>query len=172
MGSYNYLGFAENAAESLKTVADATLQYGVGVCSTRHEIGEFLFQMLVIYISIPFFFKRPISVSKVYFLWNFVQPLLCKAPAVTKWFYAFCTSAHQRISGISLHLSVHTCGQEQENPHIRNTGARSRRRGDANRPCSRRRPNASWSLGSVGLLCRLSDLFQGSSCKRFSLCSM
>lgn len=42
MGSYNYLGFAENEAESLKTVADTTLQYGVGVCSTRHEIGEFL----------------------------------------------------------------------------------------------------------------------------------
>uniref|UniRef100_H3DGV4 serine C-palmitoyltransferase n=1 Tax=Tetraodon nigroviridis TaxID=99883 RepID=H3DGV4_TETNG len=40
MGSYNYLGFAENAAESLKTVADTTLQYGVGVCSTRHEIGN------------------------------------------------------------------------------------------------------------------------------------
>ncbi|XP_056903868.1 serine palmitoyltransferase 3 [Takifugu flavidus] len=40
MGSYNYLGFAENEAESLKTVADTTLRYGVGVCSTRHEIGN------------------------------------------------------------------------------------------------------------------------------------
>lgn len=46
MGSYNYLGFAENEAESLKTVADTTLQYGVGVCSTRHEIGAFLLRVL------------------------------------------------------------------------------------------------------------------------------
>ncbi|TNN74334.1 Serine palmitoyltransferase 3 [Liparis tanakae] len=39
MGSYNYLGFAENNADFLKTVADTTQQYGVGVCSTRQEIG-------------------------------------------------------------------------------------------------------------------------------------
>lgn len=41
MGSYNYLGFAENNTDFLKTVADKTQQYGVGVCSTRQEIGEF-----------------------------------------------------------------------------------------------------------------------------------
>uniref|UniRef100_UPI0037E81A63 serine palmitoyltransferase 3 n=1 Tax=Semicossyphus pulcher TaxID=241346 RepID=UPI0037E81A63 len=40
MGSYNYLGFAENKADFLKTVADKTRQYGVGVCSTRQEIGN------------------------------------------------------------------------------------------------------------------------------------
>ncbi|KAF0027316.1 hypothetical protein F2P81_020057 [Scophthalmus maximus] len=40
MGSYNYLGFAENNADFLKTVADKTRQYGVGVCSTRQEIGN------------------------------------------------------------------------------------------------------------------------------------
>ncbi|XP_071337263.1 serine palmitoyltransferase 3 isoform X1 [Trachinotus anak] len=40
MGSYNYLGFAENKADFLKTVADKTYQYGVGVCSTRQEIGN------------------------------------------------------------------------------------------------------------------------------------
>uniref|UniRef100_A0A3Q3IPG8 serine C-palmitoyltransferase n=1 Tax=Monopterus albus TaxID=43700 RepID=A0A3Q3IPG8_MONAL len=39
-GSYNYLGFAENSADFLKTVADVTCQYGVGVCSTRQEIGN------------------------------------------------------------------------------------------------------------------------------------
>uniref|UniRef100_A0A3Q3VK23 serine C-palmitoyltransferase n=1 Tax=Mola mola TaxID=94237 RepID=A0A3Q3VK23_MOLML len=39
MGSYNYLGFAENNADSLKTVAENMRQYGVGVCSTRQEIG-------------------------------------------------------------------------------------------------------------------------------------
>ncbi|XP_062320333.1 serine palmitoyltransferase 3 [Osmerus eperlanus] len=40
MGSYNYLGFAENNADFLKTVADKTRQYGVGVCSTRQEMGN------------------------------------------------------------------------------------------------------------------------------------
>ncbi|XP_031157628.1 serine palmitoyltransferase 3 isoform X1 [Sander lucioperca] len=40
MGSYNYLGFAENNADFLKTVADKTRQYGVGVGSTRQEIGN------------------------------------------------------------------------------------------------------------------------------------
>ncbi|XP_029305957.1 serine palmitoyltransferase 3 isoform X1 [Cottoperca gobio] len=40
MGSYNYLGFAENNTDFLKTVADKLCQYGVGVCSTRQEIGN------------------------------------------------------------------------------------------------------------------------------------
>ncbi|XP_037540923.1 serine palmitoyltransferase 3 [Nematolebias whitei] len=40
MGSYNYLGFAENNADFLKTVADRLQQYGAGVCSTRQEIGN------------------------------------------------------------------------------------------------------------------------------------
>ncbi|XP_035029277.1 serine palmitoyltransferase 3 [Hippoglossus stenolepis] len=40
MGSYNYLGFAENNEDFLKTVADKISQYGVGVCSTRKEIGN------------------------------------------------------------------------------------------------------------------------------------
>uniref|UniRef100_A0A671YS15 serine C-palmitoyltransferase n=1 Tax=Sparus aurata TaxID=8175 RepID=A0A671YS15_SPAAU len=40
VGSYNYLGFAENNADFLKTVADKTRQYGVGVCSTRQEVGN------------------------------------------------------------------------------------------------------------------------------------
>lgn len=39
MGSYNYLGFAENNVDFLKTVAEKTRQYGVGVCSTRQELG-------------------------------------------------------------------------------------------------------------------------------------
>ncbi|MBN3320325.1 SPTC3 palmitoyltransferase, partial [Atractosteus spatula] len=38
MGSYNYLGFAEN--NFLETVADTTKEYGVGVCSTRQEMGN------------------------------------------------------------------------------------------------------------------------------------
>ncbi|KAJ8248058.1 hypothetical protein GJAV_G00237770 [Gymnothorax javanicus] len=40
MGSYNYLGFAENNASFLKTVADTTDEYGLGVCSTRQEMGN------------------------------------------------------------------------------------------------------------------------------------
>lgn len=40
MGSYNYLGFAENNVDFLKTVAEEIKQYGVGVCSTRQELGE------------------------------------------------------------------------------------------------------------------------------------
>lgn len=40
MGSYNYLGFAENDTHFLKTVADTTHQYGVGVSGTRQEMGE------------------------------------------------------------------------------------------------------------------------------------
>ncbi|KAA8583975.1 hypothetical protein FQN60_015183, partial [Etheostoma spectabile] len=42
MGSYNYLGFAENNADFLKTVAEKTRQYGVGVGSTRQEMGTFV----------------------------------------------------------------------------------------------------------------------------------
>ncbi|XP_035256777.1 serine palmitoyltransferase 3 isoform X1 [Anguilla anguilla] len=40
MGSYNYLGFAENNASFLRTVADTTDEYGLGVCSTRQEMGN------------------------------------------------------------------------------------------------------------------------------------
>ncbi|XP_020777068.1 serine palmitoyltransferase 3 [Boleophthalmus pectinirostris] len=40
VGSYNYLGFAENNVDFLKTVAERTQQYGVGVCSTRQEIAN------------------------------------------------------------------------------------------------------------------------------------
>ncbi|XP_072293272.1 serine palmitoyltransferase 3 [Eucyclogobius newberryi] len=39
-GSYNYLGFAENNVDFLKTVAERTQQYGVGVCSTRQEMAN------------------------------------------------------------------------------------------------------------------------------------
>ncbi|XP_075720646.1 serine palmitoyltransferase 3-like isoform X2 [Rhinoderma darwinii] len=40
MGSYNYLGFAENNEESLTTVKNVLERYGAGVCSTRHEMGQ------------------------------------------------------------------------------------------------------------------------------------
>uniref|UniRef100_A0A8C6M678 serine C-palmitoyltransferase n=1 Tax=Nothobranchius furzeri TaxID=105023 RepID=A0A8C6M678_NOTFU len=40
MGSYNYLGFAENNADFLKSVADRLQRYGAAVCSTRQETGN------------------------------------------------------------------------------------------------------------------------------------
>ncbi|XP_062406856.1 serine palmitoyltransferase 2b [Sardina pilchardus] len=40
MGSYNYLGFAENIGPCADAATEATLQYGVGVNSTRHEMGN------------------------------------------------------------------------------------------------------------------------------------
>uniref|UniRef100_A0A4W3K9V8 serine C-palmitoyltransferase n=1 Tax=Callorhinchus milii TaxID=7868 RepID=A0A4W3K9V8_CALMI len=40
MGSYNYLGFAENHSEFLKPVAEVMMEYGSGVCSTRQEMGN------------------------------------------------------------------------------------------------------------------------------------
>ena len=52
MGSYNYLGFAENNADFLKTVADKMQQYGVGVCSTRQEIGEFVVDVQKKYVAL------------------------------------------------------------------------------------------------------------------------
>ncbi|XP_028676737.1 serine palmitoyltransferase 3 [Erpetoichthys calabaricus] len=40
MGSYNYLGFAENDPTFLKTVEESNEKYGSGVCSTRQEMGN------------------------------------------------------------------------------------------------------------------------------------
>ena len=39
MGSYNYLGFAENTGLCADAAAEVTATYGVGVASTRQEIG-------------------------------------------------------------------------------------------------------------------------------------
>nr|DBA27092.1 TPA: hypothetical protein GDO54_011271 [Pyxicephalus adspersus] len=40
MGSYNYLGFAENNEESLDSVQNVVKTHGAGVCSTRQEMGH------------------------------------------------------------------------------------------------------------------------------------
>lgn len=40
MGSYNYLGFAENTGVSKDAVTAVLSQYGSGVCSTRQEMGK------------------------------------------------------------------------------------------------------------------------------------
>nr|XP_033808012.1 serine palmitoyltransferase 2 isoform X2 [Geotrypetes seraphini] len=40
MGSYNYLGFAQNAGVCEEAAAKVLKQYGAGVCSTRQEMGN------------------------------------------------------------------------------------------------------------------------------------
>lgn len=40
MGSYNYLGFAENAGACADAATRSTQKYGLGVGSTRCEMGE------------------------------------------------------------------------------------------------------------------------------------
>lgn len=40
MGSYNYLGFAENTGSCADAAVEATKMYGVGVGSTRCEMGK------------------------------------------------------------------------------------------------------------------------------------
>ncbi|XP_023232748.1 serine palmitoyltransferase 2-like isoform X2 [Centruroides sculpturatus] len=39
LGSYNYLGFAQNEGKCTDTVETSICTYGVGVCTTRHELG-------------------------------------------------------------------------------------------------------------------------------------
>ena len=39
MGSYNYLGFAENEGTNVDRVEGVLHKYGVGVGATRHELG-------------------------------------------------------------------------------------------------------------------------------------
>ncbi|UYV72669.1 SPTLC2 [Cordylochernes scorpioides] len=39
MGSYNYLGFAENSGRCADSVEENIKKEGVGVCSSRHELG-------------------------------------------------------------------------------------------------------------------------------------
>lgn len=53
MGSYNYLGFAENSGPRAESVEEILKKDGVGVSSSRHELGEFwnLYQMKVILIK-------------------------------------------------------------------------------------------------------------------------
>lgn len=40
MGSYNYLGFAENVGACADAAIESTKKYGVGVGSTRCELGK------------------------------------------------------------------------------------------------------------------------------------
>ncbi|CAB1428539.1 unnamed protein product [Pleuronectes platessa] len=40
LGSYNYLGFAENTGPCVDSAAEVTMKYGVGVASSRQEMGN------------------------------------------------------------------------------------------------------------------------------------
>ena len=40
MGSYNYLGFAENEGPCADDSQKTTHELGVGVCSSRQELGK------------------------------------------------------------------------------------------------------------------------------------
>lgn len=40
LGSYNYLGFAENTGSCATAAGEGTVKFGVGVASTRQEMGE------------------------------------------------------------------------------------------------------------------------------------
>nr|CAB3266549.1 serine palmitoyltransferase 2 [Phallusia mammillata] len=40
LGSYNYLGFAEKTGACAEAAIDAVKKYGVGICSSRQEIGN------------------------------------------------------------------------------------------------------------------------------------
>ena len=39
LGSYNYLGFAENVGPCAKAAEEAVRKYGLAGCSSRHEYG-------------------------------------------------------------------------------------------------------------------------------------
>ncbi|XP_042900943.1 serine palmitoyltransferase 2 [Parasteatoda tepidariorum] len=43
MGSYNYLGFAENNGKCAEPVRKAIQNHGIAICSTRHELGTTLY---------------------------------------------------------------------------------------------------------------------------------
>ena len=40
LGSYNYLGFAENVGPCAQAAEQAVHKFGLGGCSSRHEYGE------------------------------------------------------------------------------------------------------------------------------------
>uniref|UniRef100_A0A5S6R097 serine C-palmitoyltransferase n=1 Tax=Trichuris muris TaxID=70415 RepID=A0A5S6R097_TRIMR len=44
LGSYNYLGFAENNGTCIEQVEKSIRKFGVGICSSRHELGNLSIQ--------------------------------------------------------------------------------------------------------------------------------
>ena len=46
MGSYNYLGFAENKGERVEQVENNLIKYGASVGTTRQEYGELIYSTI------------------------------------------------------------------------------------------------------------------------------
>jgi serine palmitoyltransferase len=59
LGSYNYLGFAENNGKCAVESIEAVKQYGVANCSPRQELGRFFFLFLLLT-------KKQVSVNTNY----------------------------------------------------------------------------------------------------------
>lgn len=49
LGSYNYLGFAQNKGRCADAAEESVRKLGVGVCSTRHELGKICHNLSCIY---------------------------------------------------------------------------------------------------------------------------
>lgn len=45
-GSYNYLGFADNKGPCAEAVEKAVHKYGNGICASRQELGQFLYDSI------------------------------------------------------------------------------------------------------------------------------
>lgn len=56
MGSYNYLGFAENTGACASAAIEVTHKYGVGVGSTRCEMGKS--QIIYLFFQITCHLRR------------------------------------------------------------------------------------------------------------------
>lgn len=84
MGSYNYLGFAQNDTDFLKTVADTTRQYGVGVSGTRQELGEWRLFSSSSACLLPFYVRKKASGFILRFKSEAKSPSPLQAP-LTVW---------------------------------------------------------------------------------------
>ena len=59
MGSYNYLGFAENEGACATAAQKTTYNLGLGACSPRHELGIVVIILLLSKMALLiFFFKQ------------------------------------------------------------------------------------------------------------------
>ena len=63
IGSYNYLGFAENKGQCHDNSEVATKEMGIATCSSRHEIGDYNIKIiLIIYIIMLIFFSGTLQI--------------------------------------------------------------------------------------------------------------
>ena len=72
LGSYNYLGYAQNEGLCADDAVVATQQYGCGVGSTRHELGKELFIIVLRIFAHLKLLKNSVLIFMVY-----VHHILC-----------------------------------------------------------------------------------------------